>query len=387
MSKISDLIEIKNGKIFPKEKGNIPIYGGNGIIGYTNKYNFENVFIICRVGANCGSVHVEKGKCWVSDNALAGVPLNQNSIFNYYFLKSLGLNKKQIGSSQPLLTQGILNNLTITYPIIESVQQKIASVLSALDSKIELNNRINAELEAMAKTIYDYWFVQFDFPDKNGKPYKTSGGKMVWNEELKREIPEGWEVKELDSLLSVFTKGLTTSYLDKSNLINLNQKVNKGWNLDRQYFKFLDPEIEIPNEKYAHERDILINSLGQGTLGRIHYFCDNVENIVVDQHLFILRVDESKITSSYLFLILDSNPYKKQIDRQITGSTGMQMLNGSNLKSMQLLVPSIQILSQFENIIYPLFEKRVNSEKQNLKLAEIRDWLLPMLMNGQVKVN
>ena len=387
MSKISDLIEIKNGKIFPKEKGNIPIYGGNGIIGYTNKYNFENVVIIGRVGANCGSVHVEKGKCWVSDNALAGVPLNQNSIFNYYFLKSLGLNKKQIGSSQPLLTQGILNNLTITYPIIESVQQKIASVLSALDSKIELNNRINAELEAMAKTIYDYWFVQFDFPDKNGKPYKTSGGKMVWNEELKREIPEGWEVKELDSLLSVFTKGLTTSYLDKSNLINLNQKVNKGWNLDRQYFKFLDPEIEIPNEKYAHERDILINSLGQGTLGRIHYFCDNVENIVVDQHLFILRVDESKITSSYLFLILDSNPYKKQIDRQITGSTGMQMLNGSNLKSMQLLVPSIQILSQFENIIYPLFEKRVNSEKQNLKLAEIRDWLLPMLMNGQVKVN
>ena len=97
----------------------------------------------------------------------------------------------------------------------------------------------------MAKTLYDYWFVQFDFPNKNGRPYKSSGGKMVWNEVLKREIPEGWEVKKLEDLLTEFTKGLTTSYVEKSNLINLNQKVNKGFSLERQYFKYLDESIAI----------------------------------------------------------------------------------------------------------------------------------------------
>ena len=100
-------------------------------------------------------------------------------------------------------------NLDILLPKLE-IQKKVASVLSALDSKIELNNRINAELEAMAKTLYDYWFVQFDFPDKNGKPYKTSGGKMVWNEELKREIPDGWSNATLlnNSLTAIIKPGI-----------------------------------------------------------------------------------------------------------------------------------------------------------------------------------
>ena len=120
------------------------------------------------------------------------------AFFVYYFhtnegQKRLLANKCHVGV--PALAQATTNFRLIEIPLPSlPTQQKIASVLSSLDSKIELNNRINAELEAMAKTLYDYWFVQFDFPDKNDKPYKTSGGKMVWNEELKREIPEGWEV-------------------------------------------------------------------------------------------------------------------------------------------------------------------------------------------------
>src|SRR5690606_9662347 len=184
-----------------------------------------------------------------------------------------------------------LFNIKVGYPIDNITQQKIAAVLSSLDDKIELNNKINIELEAMAKTLYDYWFVQFDFPNEESKPYKSSGGKMVYNPILKREIPEGWEVEELDRLLIEFTKGLTTSYKDRSSLINLNQKVNKGFYLERQFFKYLDETIPIPPSKFAKKGDILINSLGQGTLGRIHYFIDDVSNIVVDQHLFILRAN------------------------------------------------------------------------------------------------
>ncbi|MGX1753444.1 restriction endonuclease subunit S [Sphingobacterium sp. NPDC055346] len=279
-----------------------------------------------------------------------------------------------------------LFNVKVSYSRDNKTQQKMVSVLSALDDKIELNNKINAELEAMAKTLYDYWFVQFEFPNEKGKTYKSSGGKMVYNSILKREIPEGWEVEILDSLLIEFTKGITTSYVEKSNLINLNQKVNKGAFLERQYFKYLDESIEVPTSKFAKKGDVLINSLGQGTLGRVHYFIDYDSNIVVDQHIFILRTNYNKVTSSYLYNTLSSKAYQIQIDRQITGSTGMQMLNASNLKDLQIIKPELGITEKFENIVSKFYDKISVNEKQNQELAQLRDWLLPMLMNGQVTV-
>ena len=324
---------------------------------------------------------------------------NQYSIndYIYYLAKSPVFRERAIScmegtSGRKRVNEGALKRQEIIVPN-KNTQQKIAKVLSDLDAKIELNNKINIELEAMAKTLYDYWFVQFDFPfdfaqgkpNANGKPYKSSGGRMVWNEELKRDIPEGWEVKELDEILSEFTKGITTSYVEKSNLINLNQKVNKGFFLERQYFKYLDESIEVPKLKFAKKKDILINSLGQGTLGRIHYFIDNETNIVVDQHLFILRT-KANISSAYLYNTLNSKPYQIQIERQITGSTGMQMLNASNLKDLKIIVPNSSVSNQFEDLVSKFYDKISLNEKENQELASLRDWLLPMLMNGQVSV-
>jgi type I restriction enzyme S subunit len=114
LGQLSELIDFKNGKATRPDDGNIPIYGGNGVLGYSSEHNFSDTLIIGRVGAYCGSVHIEKGKCWVSDNAIAGVPKpTSDNVYNYYLLTSLGLNKKQVGSSQPLLTQGILNNIKV----------------------------------------------------------------------------------------------------------------------------------------------------------------------------------------------------------------------------------------------------------------------------------
>src|SRR5690606_1430344 len=140
-------------------------------------------------------------------------------IYYYFSQRKINeyINKLSSQSSQPNLNLDLLGNLEFDKKPL-STQQKIAAVLSALDDKIELNNKINGELEAIAKSLYDYWFVQFDFPNQEGKPYKSSGGKMVYNPILKREIPEGWEVKNLEELLIEFTKGITTSYVEKSNL-------------------------------------------------------------------------------------------------------------------------------------------------------------------------
>ena len=202
--KLGDVIDFKNGKSVKKSDGIIPIYGGNGILGYTDKSNFSHTIVVGRVGAYCGSIHVEDNSCWVSDNAIAGVPKEgQDLTYLYYVLKSLNLNSKQIGSSQPLITQSMLKDMVVDIEIDIEKQKKIANSISIIDQKIQINNQINQELEAMAKTLYDYWFVQFDFPDQNGKPYKSSGGKMVYHPELKREIPEGWGVEKLKYFLTI----------------------------------------------------------------------------------------------------------------------------------------------------------------------------------------
>ena len=143
---LSSIISFSNGKKRPKGNGLIPIYGGNGVLGYTDSYNNNDCVIIGRVGVYCGSVYYEGGQCWVSDNAIAALPLNGNDVhYIYYLLKNLHLNERRIGTSKPLLTQSILNGIECNIPEINE-QQRIASILSAIDDKIELNTAINENL-------------------------------------------------------------------------------------------------------------------------------------------------------------------------------------------------------------------------------------------------
>lgn len=145
---LGDVITFKNGKKRPKEEGIIPVYGGNGILGYTNDNNHEDCVIIGRVGAFCGSVYYESQKCWVSDNAISAMPKdNMDIIYTYYLLKTLKLNQRHIGTSQPLLTQEILNKIDCNIPSI-GYQKKVSSVLRTLDDKIEINNEINRNFAA-----------------------------------------------------------------------------------------------------------------------------------------------------------------------------------------------------------------------------------------------
>lgn len=143
------------------------------------------------------------GKYWPHNTALYVTDFKGNyPKYAYFLMKCLGNLKTSDKSTVPGINRNDLHEIIVPYIRIE-FQKPLADCLYNIEKKIELNNRINAELEAMTKTLYDYWFVQFDFPDKNDKPYKTSGGTMVWNEELKREIPEGWEVKELGTEIEI----------------------------------------------------------------------------------------------------------------------------------------------------------------------------------------
>ena len=171
---------------------------------YRDKYSYPKPgdILISASGTIGRTVIYDGGLSYFQDSNIVWIDNDETKVLNrylYYYYQTEPWIATS-GSTIKRLYNDNLRNLTINYPFKQD-QKKIAKVLSDLDAKIELNNKINVELEAMAKLIYDYWFVQFDFPDENGKPYKSSGGKMVYNEELKREIPEGWEVESLNTLL------------------------------------------------------------------------------------------------------------------------------------------------------------------------------------------
>jgi type I restriction enzyme S subunit len=299
--------------------------------------------------------------------------------------------KTQTGSSVPHISKKQIEDFEI--PDFDSLTQtQIAKVLSDLDAKIELNNRINAELEAMAKTIYDYWFVQFEFPfdfaqDKpkaDIRPYKSSGGKMVWNEELKREIPEGWEVNCLGNLGN-FKNGVN---YDPSNpgeiacpIINV-----RNISASRYFLKNEDLDIiylrEADVRKYSvHEGSIIIAR--SGIPGATRLISDMANNTLYCGFAIHYELENLDFKIPVFF-------YLKSIEQQIqsgSGGTILKNVNQATLNDLKIILPkSDKIISEFNLRINPIFGKINLIQKQNQKLAELRDWLLPMLMNGQVRI-
>ena len=359
---LSDLIDFKNGKSIKPSSGNIPIYGGNGILGYSEKYNYKNILIIGRVGAYCGSIHYHKEKCWVSDNAIAGEVKSDYSIdYLYYLMKSLNLNDRQVGSSQPLLTQGVLNNISVKIYESSQTQQSIAAVLSALDKKIALNKQINARLEPMAQTLYDYWFVQFDFPDANGKPYKSSGGEMVFDETLKREIPKGWKPFKLSELVTLSTGKEDANFATEQGI----------------YPFFTCSEKILKCDVYSFDTQAILLA-GNGTFsvkrftGRFNAY----------QRTYVLEPKSKNLYPIVYFVIIDN------VIKFTSGSRGsiIKFITRGDIENIDIVLPNDIENISFSEVLHTYLLQAELLEKQNHRLTQLRDFLLPMLMNGQVSV-
>lgn len=397
-AKLSDVYDFQYGMGNTIENigGEYPIYGSNGLVGFTNQYNSEDAPVIGHIGAYAGIVNWAKGKHFVTYNGvICNIKENINPKYGYYLLLNSKLQKRLRGSTQPFVSYDLLYDVKVYLPN-RITQDNIASILSALDSKIELNNRMNSELEAMAKTLYDYWFVQFEFPieattaakmgapELVGKPYKSSGGKMIWNDELKREVPEGWEVKLLGDLGNFKNGvnydpskpgGIACPIINVRN-ISASSYFLKNEDLDIIYLK--DSDVR----KYAvHEESIIIAR--SGIPGATRLIADIAENTLYCGfaiHYELISL-ENKIP---VFFFL------KSIEQQIkdgSGGTILKNVNQSTLNALKFTLPKDQqIITNFNEKIKPLFIKMNIIQRENQKLAELRDWLLPMLMNGQVKL-
>ena len=377
--KLGDVLNFYNGKLRPNSKGPFPVFGGNGIIDYVAEYNYENNVIIGRVGANCGSVQKYDGKCWVSDNAISVTAkdgFNKDCV--YYLLKLLDLNKKHIGAAQPLLTQEIISNLVVYLPKCDD-QKKIASVLTALDDKIALNKKMCQKLEAMAKRLYDYWFVQYDFPDKNGHPYKTTGGPMTYNPTLKRDIPEGWKVDVVGNVCETVLGG--TPSTENESFWNGNIPwLNSG---EVAEFPILNAEKRITEDAVKNSATAYLPA-GSVTLSITRHLRPSIMAIDACINQSVVGIKENGILKNgYLY------PYLvNEIPRLNTLRGGAQQphINKNTVDKSPIVIPAQNVLQQYYEKVNPLYKEIIEKAKESQKLTTLRDKLLPLLMNGQVVV-
>lgn len=311
----------------------------------------------------------------------------------YYFFKSDLFQKtikyNNIGAVQKALTIDFLKTVKITLPSLDN-QRKLVSVLKSIDKKIQTNNQIIQELEAMAKTLYDYWFVQFDFPDQNGKPYKSSGGKMVYHPELKREIPEGWGVEKLKDKLSV-SRGIsykTENIKDNIGIPMINlASIGISRNYKSSGLKFFNGEYS--KEKIVSGGDLLIACTD---LTRNADIVGSPIIVPFDEQKYLFSMDLAKIDSKvdyinkyYLYSTLRTEHYHNYIKKWASG-TNVLHLNIDGMGWYSIAIPPMNLQEEYSKIILNFSKKTNNNIQQNQELTQLRDWLLPMLMNGQVKV-
>lgn len=319
---------------------------------------------------------------------------NADVDFMYYFLKYHVKEIEALGSGTTFkeVSKASFEKYEISIPTLES-QQKIAAVLSALDDKIALNRRLNAKLEQMAKRLYDHWFVQFDFLNENGKPYKASGGKMVWNETLKREIPEGWEVKKLGTL---FTTNRGISYSTKTitgnkgiPMINLASFSPDG--------SYKIDGIKIYTGEYTEEKTlkpfdlVMCNTqqtaidFSKDIIGKALLVPDIFEgDITSSHHVNTLKVQNEKL-KFYLYHLFNTDYFHAYISHYASG-TNIMGLDFAGVENYSAVIPSEEILSKFADFTLDIEMKKSEIIRENTKLVALRDKLLPLLMNGQVEV-
>ena len=300
------------------------------------------------------------------DNNFLYYALTQDSFFEYVMKGSKGTKMPRGDKSQ------IMNFVIPDLEIGEQI--KIGKLLKSIDQKIQINDQINQELEAMAKILYDYWFVQFDFPDQNGKTYKSSGGKMVYHPELKREIPEGWGVEKLKYFSKYVSDKVESSELNIENYVGTdNMIVDMGG---------IELTTSIPKSgtstKYSIG-DILISNI-RPYFKKI-WLSDRVGGCSSD----VLCIRTKKIVSrEFVFATLARDDF---FNYDVAGSKGSKMPRGDKKHIMEYpIVFDFEIADQFSKIVRPIYEAVHKNYIQNQELIQLRDWLLPMLMNGQVKV-
>ena len=375
--KLRELIRIKNGKDHKGlNAGTYPVFGSGGVMRYVDSFLYDKPSVLLPRKGTLNNIQYADKPFWTVDT-LYYTEVNENKANAYYlynYLKLLDLSNLNSGTGVPSMTFDSYYNLSVKIPTLK-VQNTIASVLSHIDKKISINREINRNLEELAKQIYDYWFVQFDFPNEDGKPYKTSGGKMVWDELLKREIPAGWEVGILSDIAYI-TMGQSpdgSSYNETGVGIIFYQGSTD--------FGIRFPTIRVYTtspKRFAKKGDILMSVRAPvGILNIANHDC------CIGRGLAALK---SKV-ASMVHLWFTMEVFKQRFEGKNLSGTTFGAITKDELFSLPVVVPPKELLLMFNKKTLSIFNNQLSIGAEIDKLTSLRNSLLPLLMNGQVTLN
>lgn len=408
--------EITIGDVFRTSSGATPLstevsYYANGTIPWINSGELDNPYIydttnfisqkgfenssteiypidtvlVAMYGATAGKASILKMEACTNQAVCAILPNKEySSIFLKYSIDTLydhlvGLSS---GSARDNLSQTELKKLKLIMPVTKREQDNIVSILSLIDRKIELNRLINQNLEAMTKQLYDYWFVQFDFPDKNGKPYKSSGGKMVWDTILKRKIPDGWVAKPIGEIESNIITGKTPSCSDESNFggdipfITI-EDIRGNLFVFKSQRTLSAKGAGSQSKKYLPVGSLSVSCIGTiGVMGYIAKLSQTNQQI----NSIIFENDFNRVFIYYALKMYFENTKAK------TGNVFANM-SKEEFSAIKVVYPPKNILKLFHKRTVSIFDEIKNIINEINYLTEQRDELLPLLMNGQVSVN
>ena len=392
--KVRDLLTIKNGKDHKHlGDGKYPVYGSGGIMRYVDSYLYDKPSILLPRKGTLDNIQYCDTPFWCVDTTYYSEVNTSlaNPYYLYRYLSILNLKGLDSGTALPSMTFDSYYQIKVSLPNIE-MQNRIGNALYQIDQKIALNTRMNAELEAMAKQLYDYWFVQFDFPDENGNPYKSSGGKMVYNSTLKREIPECFQISNL-RLLNIYN----SDYTANGSFAGLaeNVKYNEG-----EKYALLIRVVDFNDNFSNQDKFVYINKHGYDYLNSCHLeggeiiIC-NVGNAGATYRCPPLKIKMAlgpngvvvnhNLWNNYLYMYYSSDMGQQQIKSISSGSIQLKF-NKTSFREMPLLVPKLNILEAFNSQYDTIETKKTKLWLENRELTSLRDSLLPMLMNGQVTV-
>lgn len=415
--KIGEICEVKGGKRLPKGKflikernshpyirvrdlGQQAILELNDEFEYVDDETFETIknyitntndLLISIVGTVglLGIVGESLDNASLTENCVKLVNFNEsNSKYLYYYLKSRKgqheIDKFTVGAVQKKLPIKNIREIEVEL-LPKREQEKVVEMLSVFDEKIRINNLINKSLEELAQELYKHWFLDFEFPDNFNEPYKSNGGEMISSE--LGLIPKGWSVKTIKQITKYNKRGFSPAYNENEDFVGepiINQRCVRNHTIIEEAVRYHDSSIKkVPEDKYHKKWDVLINSMGVGTLGRVAISSES-HNKIIHSVISILRPNVDIILEgifSYSMLNLE-NLFVSMGE----GTTGQTSLSNKYLGEIKIVVPPIDIQERADHYFKEIQKAIDNNHNENRTLEEMRDLLLPLLMSGKIRI-
>lgn len=374
-----EIVKLLYGKSLSAKKrisGKYNVYGSGGIIGTHNDYLVEGPGIIIGRKGTVGSVYFEKNPYFPIDTTYyIKDSFNYNIKYLFYMLCNANLNIMNTHSAVPGLNRDNLYQKKFKVPKLEE-QKQIATILSSLDDKIELNNRINKNLETMAQAIFKHWFIDFEFPNENGEPYKSSGGEMV-DSEL-GPIPEGWNVRPLDQIAD-FLNGLAMQkYRPKNGNNHLPVLKIKELKMGKTSKNSDKCSVNIESKYIVDDGDIIFS--WSGSL-EVRIWCGGKAGL--NQHLFKVTSANYSKWFYYYWIKYHIGDFRRIAEDK---TTTMGHIKREHLRKAKVLDPGKIFFEKFNKLINGLFKLFINNEKETKYLSQLRGTLIPKLMSGEIRV-